>query len=51
MPKRLKARKPAFGTTPQLWLNLQNDYDIERAKRDLGKALDRIATVTKPKAA
>lgn len=41
----------ALRTTPQLWLNLQNDYDIERAKRDLGKALDRIETVNKPEAA
>ncbi len=41
----------ALGTTVQLWLNLQNDYDIQIAKRDLGKALDRIETVNKPKAA
>jgi plasmid maintenance system antidote protein VapI len=39
------------GTTAELWLNLQNDYDIQIAKRDLGKALDRIETVNKPKAA
>jgi len=25
----------ALGTTAQLWLNLQNDYDIQIAKRDL----------------
>ena len=41
----------ALGTTAQLWLNLQNDYDIQIAKRDLGKLLDRIETVNKPKAA
>jgi addiction module HigA family antidote len=41
----------ALGTTAQLWLNLQNDYDIQIAKRDLGKALDRIDIVNKPKAA
>ena len=41
----------ALGTTAQLWLNLQNDYDIQIAKRDLGKVLDRIETVNKPKAA
>jgi len=23
-----------FGTTPQLWLNLQTEYDLRRAKRD-----------------
>jgi antitoxin HigA-1 len=41
----------ALGTTAQLWLNLQNDYDIQIAKHDLGKLLDRIETVNKPKAA
>ena len=41
----------ALGTTTQLWFNLQNDYDIEIAKRDLGKALDRIETINNPKAA
>jgi len=41
----------ALGTTAQLWLNLQNDYDVQIAKRDLGKILDRIVTVNKPKAA
>jgi addiction module HigA family antidote len=41
----------ALGTTAQLWLNLQNDYDIQIAERELGKALQRIATVNKPKAA
>ena len=41
----------ALGTTAQLWLNLQNDYDIQIAKRELGTILDRIETVNKPKAA
>jgi addiction module HigA family antidote len=41
----------ALGTTVQLWLNLQTDYDVQVAKRDLGKILDRIETVNKPKAA
>src|SRR5262245_12561326 len=41
----------ALGTTAQLWLNLQTDYDVQVAKRDLGKVLDRIETVNKPKAA
>ena len=41
----------ALGTTAQLWLNLQNDYDIQLAKRDLGRLLDRIETVNKPRAA
>jgi len=41
----------ALGTTAQLWLNLQNDFDVQIAKRGLGKILDRIATVNKPRAA
>src|ERR1700761_5932618 len=41
----------ALGTTAQLWLNLQNDSDIQIAERELGKTLRRIATVNKPKAA
>jgi len=41
----------ALGTTPQLWLNLQNDYDVQIAERHLGKALDKIETVNKPQAA
>ena len=41
----------ALGTTAQLWLNLQNDYDIQIARRDLGKVLGRIEAVNGPKAA
>ena len=41
----------ALGTTPQLWLNLQTDYDVQIAQRDLGTVLDRIEVVNKPKAA
>jgi plasmid maintenance system antidote protein VapI len=41
----------AIRSTPQLWLNLQIDYDVQVAKRDLGKILDRIETVNKPEAA
>jgi addiction module HigA family antidote len=41
----------ALGTSAQLWLNLQTDYDVQIAERNLGKALDRIETVNKPKAA
>ena len=32
----------ALGTTPQLWLNLQTDYDLETALRALGKKLAEI---------
>jgi antitoxin HigA-1 len=41
----------ALGTTAQLWLNLQNDYDLQIARRDLGEILDRVETVNKPEAA
>jgi addiction module HigA family antidote len=41
----------ALSTTAQLWFNLQNDHDVQIAKRDLGKVLDRIETINKPKAA
>src|SRR6202008_4891733 len=41
----------ALGTSEQLWLNLQSDYDLQIARRDLGKVLDRIETANKAKAA
>jgi addiction module HigA family antidote len=41
----------ALDTTPELWLNLQTDYDVQIAKRELGTTLARIETVNKPRAA
>ena len=41
----------ALGTTAELWLNLQTGYDVQAARQDLGKILDRLETVNKPKAA
>jgi antitoxin HigA-1 len=41
----------ALGTTAQLWLNLQTDYDLQIARRDLRKILDGIETVNNPEAA
>jgi addiction module HigA family antidote len=35
----------ALGTSAQLWLNLQNRYDIETAERAIGPKLARIARV------
>ena len=32
----------AFGTSPELWLNLQIDYDIQIARRQMGKDLAKI---------
>jgi addiction module HigA family antidote len=36
----------ALGTSAQLWLNLQNRYDVEIAERALGKTLAKISRVT-----
>jgi addiction module HigA family antidote len=35
----------AFRTTVELWLNLQNDFDVRMARREIGKELDKIAPV------
>lgn len=35
----------ALRTSPELWLNLQADYDIQVAKQAIGKALDAIEPV------
>ena len=35
----------AFGTSAELWLNLQTDYDIQIAKRQIGKDLARIGPI------
>lgn len=32
-----------FGTTPQFWLNLQNNYDLKIAESELGPKLASIA--------
>lgn len=34
-----------FGTTPQLWLNLQNSYDLKIAESELGSKLAAITPV------
>jgi addiction module HigA family antidote len=36
----------ALGTSAQLWLNLQNTYDVETAERAIGKELGKIVRVT-----
>ena len=36
----------AFGTSPEFWLNLQIDYDIQIAKRQIGKELSRIGPIS-----
>ena len=33
-----------FKTTPELWLGLQNDYDLRCAKRKLGDGIKRVHT-------
>lgn len=41
----------ALGTTAQLWLNLQTDYDLQIARLGLGKVIDGIETVNKTEVA
>jgi antitoxin HigA-1 len=36
----------ALNTSPQLWLNLQNDHDIQIARHEIGKKLKKIEPVT-----
>jgi len=36
----------ALGTSAQLWLNLQNRHDMEKAERAIGRELARIGRVT-----
>ena len=36
----------ALGTSAQLWLNLQNDYDMRTAQRRIGKELDSIVPIS-----
>lgn len=35
----------AFGTTPALWLNLQNNYDVQVAERQIKAELENIEPV------
>lgn len=35
----------AFGTSPELWLNLQTDYDIQIARRQISKDLAKIELI------
>jgi antitoxin HigA-1 len=41
----------ALGTSAQLWLNLQNDFDMRVAKSQIGKELEKITPVTRRAAA
>jgi addiction module HigA family antidote len=36
----------ALGTSAQLWLNLQNEFDMRTAKIRIGKELEKISPVT-----
>ena len=31
-----------FGTSEQLWMGLQADYDLEEARKQIGRKIDRI---------
>lgn len=41
----------ALGTSAQLWLNLQNEFDMRTAKSRIGKELEKIIPVTRRAAA
>ena len=30
-----------FGTTPEFWMDLQSDYELRRARREIGPAIER----------
>ena len=34
-----------FGTTPQFWLGLQNDYDLEESQKAISEDLEAIHTM------
>ena len=36
----------ALGTSAQLWLNLQNEFDMRTAEKQIGKELKKITPVT-----
>jgi antitoxin HigA-1 len=35
----------ALGTSPQLWMNLQADYDLQIAQKKIGKVIDKIEPI------
>lgn len=37
----------ALGTTPELWMNLQNSFDVKTAMLHISKELDQIEPVNK----
>jgi addiction module HigA family antidote len=37
----------ALGTSPELWLNLQNSFDVKAAMLQMGNELDQIKPVNK----
>jgi plasmid maintenance system antidote protein VapI len=34
-------RPPFFGTSPEFWMNLQAMHDLTKARRDVGKTIER----------
>ena len=34
-----------FGNSPQFWMGLQNDFDLEESRREISKQLKSIASV------
>jgi hypothetical protein len=51
--RRAMMRDPdtgALNTSAQLWLNLQNSYDLAMAAREIGKQVEKIKPVVDVKA-
>ena len=36
-----------FGTSPSFWMNLQQLYDLRRAEREVGKAIEKLPSLAK----
>jgi addiction module HigA family antidote len=36
-----------FGTSPSFWMNLQQLYDLRRAEREAGKAIEKLPSLAK----
>ena len=35
-----------FGTTPEFWMNLQREYDLRKAKLEMGEVVDKIVPLS-----
>ena len=40
-----------FGTSPEFWMRLQADYDLQREQARIGKRLERVRALEQPRKA